>query len=100
MIMIKLFQKNFSLRGLPTTFIFNKELKAFAKVEGIIEWESEKFINWLKKLNEIFYFSKTNIVFFKILNCFFDRISYIYRKCCVFYNVGSVPNFALSIAVY
>ncbi len=45
----KAVSKNFSLRGLPTTFIFNKELKAFAKVEGIIEWESKKFINWLKK---------------------------------------------------
>ena len=45
----KVVSQNFSLRGLPTTFIFNKELKAFAKVEGIIEWESKKFINWLKK---------------------------------------------------
>ena len=32
MIMIKLFQKLLSQRA-PTTFIFNKELKAFAKVE-------------------------------------------------------------------
>ena len=39
--------KNFSLRGLPTTFIFNNMLKAFAKVEGIIEWDSEEFIKWL-----------------------------------------------------
>ena len=46
----KAISKNFSLRGLPTTFIFNKELKAFAKVEGIIEWDSEKFSNWLKKI--------------------------------------------------
>ena len=46
----KAIAKNFSLRGLPTTFIFNKELKAFAKVEGIIEWDSEKFSNWLKKI--------------------------------------------------
>ena len=45
----KVFQKLLT-RGLPTTFIFNKELKAFAKVEGIIEWDSEKFINWLKKI--------------------------------------------------
>ena len=41
--------KNFSLRGLPTTFIFNKKLKAFAKVEGIIEWDSKDFIEWLNK---------------------------------------------------
>ena len=41
--------KNFSLRGLPTTFIFNKNFKVLAKVEGIIEWDSDKFINWLRK---------------------------------------------------
>ena len=37
----------FSIRGLPTTFIANKELKVFSKVEGIIEWESEEFLDWL-----------------------------------------------------
>ena len=42
--------KDFSLRGLPTTFIFDKNLKAFAKVEGIIEWDSDEFIEWLKKI--------------------------------------------------
>ena len=49
----KYFDKNkkvlskFSLRGLPTTFIVNKDYKVFAKVEGIIEWDSKSFINWL-----------------------------------------------------
>ena len=37
----------FSLRGLPTTFIVDKDYKVFAKVEGIIEWDSKSFINWL-----------------------------------------------------
>ena len=37
----------FSVRGLPTTFIVDKNYKVFAKVEGIIEWDSELFINWL-----------------------------------------------------
>lgn len=37
----------FSIRGLPTTFIANKDFKVFAKVEGIIEWESEGFLSWL-----------------------------------------------------
>ena len=41
--------KNFSLGGLPTTFIFNKNFKVLAKVEGIIKWDSDKFINWLRK---------------------------------------------------
>ena len=41
--------KEFTLRGLPTTFIFNNKLKAFAKVEGIIDWESQEFIDWLKE---------------------------------------------------
>ena len=39
----------FSLRGLPTTFIVNKNYKVFAKVEGIIEWDSKSFINWLNE---------------------------------------------------
>ena len=39
----------FSLRGLPTTFIVNKDYKVFAKVEGIIEWDSKSFINWLNE---------------------------------------------------
>lgn len=37
----------FPIRGLPTTFIANKNFKVLAKVEGIIEWDSKKFINWL-----------------------------------------------------
>ena len=41
--------KNFSLRGLPTTFIFNNSLISYAKVEGIIEWDSKLFINWLNE---------------------------------------------------
>ena len=45
----KSISKNFSLRGLPTTFIFNKEYFSIAKVEGIIEWDSNEFIKWLKK---------------------------------------------------
>ena len=39
----------FSLRGLPTTFIVNKDYKVFAKVEGIIEWDSKSFISWLNR---------------------------------------------------
>ena len=50
----KTISKNFSLRGLPTTFIFNNNLISFAKVEGIIEWDSYKFTEWLKKSNKLF----------------------------------------------
>ena len=39
----------FSIRGLPTTFIVDKKFRVFAKVEGIIEWESDEFIKWLKQ---------------------------------------------------
>ena len=38
----------FSIRGIPTTFIANKDFEVFAKVEGIIEWDSKGFIKWLK----------------------------------------------------
>ena len=46
--------KNFSLRGLPTTFIYNNSLISYAKVEGIIEWDSYEFTEWLKKSNKLF----------------------------------------------
>ena len=39
--------KNFTLRGIPTTFIINSKYKVFAKVEGIIEWDSKEFKKWL-----------------------------------------------------
>ena len=40
--------KKFSLRGVPTTIIFNKEGKAFARIIGSIDFNDEEFINWLK----------------------------------------------------
>ena len=46
----KIVSRNFSLRGLPTTFLFKNDLNSFAKVEGIIEWESKKFIKWFKEI--------------------------------------------------
>ena len=50
MIIKKLFQKTFhSEVFLPHLFLI-KSLRLFAKVEGIIEWDSKKFINWLKKI--------------------------------------------------
>tara|TARA_E500000178_G_C16637581_1_gene580489 strand:- start:96 stop:566 length:471 start_codon:yes stop_codon:yes gene_type:complete len=39
--------KRFSLRGLPTTLIYNKDYEVIAKVEGIIKWDSDQFIAWL-----------------------------------------------------
>ena len=43
--------KKFSLRGVPTTIIFNKEGKEFARVIGSINFNDDKFINWLKHYN-------------------------------------------------
>jgi thiol-disulfide isomerase/thioredoxin len=43
--------KKFSLRGVPTTIIFNKEGKEFARIMGSIDFNDEKFINWLKLYN-------------------------------------------------
>ena len=43
--------KKFSLRGVPTTIIFNKEGKEFARIVGSIDFNDEKFINWLKYYN-------------------------------------------------
>ena len=43
--------KKFTLRGVPTTIIFNKEGKEFARIIGSIDFNDEEFINWLKLYN-------------------------------------------------
>jgi thiol-disulfide isomerase/thioredoxin len=43
--------KKFALRGVPTTILFNKEGKEFARIIGSIDFNDEDFINWLKSYN-------------------------------------------------
>ena len=43
--------KKFSLRGVPTSILFNKEGKEFARIIGSIDFNSKEFINWLKTYN-------------------------------------------------
>ena len=43
--------KDLSLRGIPTTVIFNKEGKEFAKIIGYIDFNDKEFINWLSSYN-------------------------------------------------
>jgi thioredoxin-related protein len=43
--------KKFSLRGVPTTVLLNKQGKEFARIMGSIDFDNEEFINWLKTYN-------------------------------------------------
>ena len=43
--------KIFSLRGVPTSILINKEGQEFARVIGSIDFEDKNFINWIKKYN-------------------------------------------------
>jgi len=43
--------KKFSLRGIPTTILLNKEGKEFARVIGSIDFGNKEFINWLSSYN-------------------------------------------------
>ena len=43
--------KMFSLRGIPTSILINKEGQEFARVIGSIDFEDKNFINWIKKYN-------------------------------------------------
>jgi len=43
--------KKFSLRGVPTTILFNKQGKEFARIMGSIDFNNKEFINWLKTYN-------------------------------------------------
>ena len=43
--------KIFSLRGVPTSIILDKNGKEFARIIGSINFDDPKFINWLKTYN-------------------------------------------------
>ena len=43
--------KKFGLRGIPTSILFNKEGLEFARIVGSIDFEDEKFIEWLSNYN-------------------------------------------------
>ena len=43
--------KKFSLRGVPTTILFNKKGEEFARIIGSVDFNDEEFINWLKFYN-------------------------------------------------
>ena len=43
--------KVFSLRGIPTTILFNKDGKEFARIVGSIDFTDLEFVNWLKSYN-------------------------------------------------
>ena len=43
--------KKISLRGIPTSVLFNGDGKEFARIIGSIDFDDSKFIEWLKKYN-------------------------------------------------
>jgi thioredoxin-related protein len=43
--------KALALRGVPTTVLFNKDGKEFARIIGSIDFGNKEFINWIKLYN-------------------------------------------------
>ena len=43
--------KMFSLRGVPTSILINKEGQEFARILGSIDFEDKNFVSWIKKYN-------------------------------------------------
>ena len=43
--------KNLKLRGLPTTIFIDRDGNEFARIVGSIDFNSDEFLKWLKKLN-------------------------------------------------
>ncbi|MDB4834750.1 TlpA family protein disulfide reductase [Candidatus Pelagibacter sp.] len=43
--------KTFSLRGVPTSILIDKDGKEFARIMGSIDFNNKIFINWLKTYN-------------------------------------------------
>ena len=46
-----LLAKKLSLRGIPTSILFNKNGQEFARIVGSINFEDKKFIDWLSSYN-------------------------------------------------
>ena len=47
----KTLAKVLKLRGIPTTILFNKDGKEFARIIGSIDFNDKEFIRWIKKYN-------------------------------------------------
>ena len=43
--------KDLVLRGVPTTILFNKEGKEFARILGSIDFTEQEFLNWISRYN-------------------------------------------------
>ena len=43
--------KKLALRGIPTSVLFNKENKEFARIIGSIDFENKEFVEWLINFN-------------------------------------------------
>ena len=43
--------KKFGLRGIPTSILFNKDGEEFARIIGSINFNDDKFVNWLSSYN-------------------------------------------------
>ena len=47
----KTLAKKFSLRGVPTSILIDKNGQEFARIIGSIDFDNKKFINWIKNYN-------------------------------------------------
>ena len=47
----KTLAKDFKLRGVPTTILFNKDGQEFARIIGSIDFGDKEFIQWIKNYN-------------------------------------------------
>ena len=47
----KTLAKVLKLRGIPTSILFNKDGKEFARIIGSIDFKDKEFIRWIKKYN-------------------------------------------------
>ena len=47
----KTLAKDLKLRGIPTTILFNKDGKEFARIIGSIDFNDNEFIEWIKNFN-------------------------------------------------
>ena len=68
--------KMFTLRGVPTTILINKEGQEFARIIGSIDFEDTNFVNWIKlKFLQSILVKKIQIKLINFLKILISKIS-------------------------
>ena len=79
--------KKFSLRGIPTSILINKDGYEFAKIIGSIDFEDPKFVNWLTWLcGCVILLTALTLYLFVPVNSIHNAYRFALNKILIRYN--------------